>query len=138
MDFDEYRRNYFAHPAPTPPFEVAGLRGVTLYVREFERAVAFYEKVLGPAAYVEGGNTRGWRLGDGWLTLLRDRLADSRYVEVTLRTPTSAEADRLREAFMAAGGNATEPTDTIHYEPVRLSHVTDPFGTRWLIVAPRG
>ena len=70
MDFAEYRSRYFVQPEPGPRFALRGLSGAALTFRDFDRAVEFYSRVLGPPNYVEGGGTRGWRIGSGWLTLL--------------------------------------------------------------------
>ena len=63
MDYETYRRSYFTDPRPAPQFEFTGTFGVTLYYEEFEQAVDYYSRVLGPPAYVEGEGTLGWAIG---------------------------------------------------------------------------
>lgn len=130
-----YRRAYFADPPPDPAFDFLGSFGITLYFEAYAAAVAYYTEVLGPPAYVEGEGTRGWPIGDGWLTLLRGRDGHPRNVEVTLEVASVAEAERLQQAFEDAGGQATPPSDQFMYRPIRACPVTDPFGTELLVIA---
>lgn len=67
MDFETYRKRFFANPSPQQRFEFAGLFGLTLYFEYYEAAVAYYQKVLGPPAYIEGEGTKGWQIGTTWL-----------------------------------------------------------------------
>ena len=136
MDYEEYRRAYVVDPAPEPRYRFRPSMGVTLYFQEFEAATGYYRQVLGPPAYVEGEGTRGWRIGSGWLTLLRGAAGSPRNVEVTLEVETPQEAERLRLAFLEAGGEGPPPSDQLMYEPVRFCPVRDPFGTELLIVSP--
>jgi hypothetical protein len=135
MDFESYRQKYFVRPAPQSRFQYQGLHGVTLYYQDYERAVAYYQQVLGPAAYVEGESTRGWRVGDTWLTLLRGEAGNPQNVEVQFVMGTPAEAERLQQAFIAAGGRGPAPSDQLMYAPVRSCPVTDPFGVELLIIS---
>jgi len=107
-----------------------------LYFTDFEAAVAFYTTVLGEPAYTEGSGTRGWAIGDSFLTLLRGGDGSPRNTEVGFVLETPAEADRLQQAFIAAGGTGTPPSDQVMYGPIRYCPVTDPFGTELLIYAP--
>src|SRR5262245_40381046 len=66
MDFDAYRQAYFVDPPPPQRHRFSGSVGVTVYFEDFERAVGFYTRVLGPPHYVEGDGTRGWPIGSGW------------------------------------------------------------------------
>lgn len=134
MDYNQYRAAYFADPPPAPRFDFTGPAGITLFYADYEAAVDFYTQVLGPPAYVEGASTRGWPLGAGWLTLLRSQSGDPQNVEVTVQMATPAEAERLQEAFIVAGGEGTEPSDQLMYVPIRACPVQDPFGVDWLIV----
>jgi catechol 2,3-dioxygenase-like lactoylglutathione lyase family enzyme len=135
MEFDAYQQSYFADPQPAPRFDYAGLHGATLFYQDYAAAVDFYTQVFGPPAYLEGPHTRGWRLGDTWLTLLK---GDGRpqHVEVALSMRTPAAAEAVQAAFAAAGGRATPPSDQLMYAPIRYCPATDPFGTAWLITAP--
>jgi hypothetical protein len=136
MNYEAYRQAYFTHPRPEPRFAFSGSFGVTLFFEDFEPAVAFYAKVLGPPAYVEGEGTRGWQIGSGWLTLLRGKQGNPQNVEVTLQVETAAEAERLQQAFIRAGGKGSAPTDEYMYVPIRACPVRDLFGTEILIISP--
>lgn len=133
MDYDAYRDAYLVQPAPTPKFDFTGLHGITLYFADYKTAVAYYTDVLGDPAYVEGEDTRGWRLGNTWLTLLAGGSGHPQNMEVSLIMPMPAEAERLQQAFIDAGGSGTPPSDQLMYHPVRACPVTDPFGTDILI-----
>ncbi|GMQ78174.1 MAG: hypothetical protein BMS9Abin02_0673 [Anaerolineae bacterium] len=133
MDFTAYREEYFVDPAPEQGFGFAGIYGVTLYFEEYEEAVNYYRQVLGPPAYSEGEYTRGWQLGDTWLTLLKGKSGSPINVEVTIVMESAGEAERLQMAFLKAGGVGPEPNDQLMYYPVRSCPVTDPFGSQILI-----
>lgn len=135
MNYAEYRNAYFCTPASESRYRFCGTFGVTLYFEDFDAAVDYYRRVLGPPAYVEGASTRGWAIGDGWLTLLRGKSGNPRNVEVTLQMVSPQEAEKLQAAFIAAGGSGTAPMDQLMYVPVRSCLVRDPFGTDILIVA---
>ena len=136
MDFETYRKRFFANPSPLQRFEFAGLYGLTLYFENYEAAVAYYLKVLGPPAYIEGEGTKGWQIGSTWLTLLKGTKGNPQNVEVMMVMQTPAEVERLKVAFVEAGGSGDEPDDQLMYEPVRLCSVRDPFGTNILITCP--
>ena len=133
MDFETYRKNYFTDPTPTERFDFAGLHGVTLYYQDYEPAVQYYEHVLGPPGYIEGESTKGWRIGDPWLTLLRGMQGNPKNVEVQIVMKTPTEAERLQHRFIEAGGMGLDPSDQLMYEPIRSCPVTDPFGTELMI-----
>ncbi len=135
MDYDSYRQKFFTDPAPEALFEFRGLHGTTLYFADYEEAVDFYTRVLGPPAYVEGQGTRGWRLGNTWLTLLQGKSGNPKNLELNIIMQTPQEADRLQAAFIEAGGVGEPPTDQLMYEPVRFCPVVDPFGTNILIIS---
>jgi hypothetical protein len=135
MDFEAYHRAYFTDPSPDPRFAFVGAFGATLFFEDYAEAVAFYEAVLGPPSYVEGEGTRGWPIGDGWLTLLQGSNGNPRNVELTFEVETVDEAERLHAAFLAAGASGPPPADRLMYRPVRTCPVSDPFGTELMIVA---
>jgi len=136
MDYEMYRRSYFADPAPQPRFAFQGMHGVTLYFADYLQAVSFYTQVLGPPAYLEGEFTRGWRVGDSWLTLLKGSQGNPHNVEITFILHSPQEAERLQNAFIQAGGVGGPPSDQLMYEPIRSCPVIDPFGTSILIFSP--
>lgn len=136
MDYDAYRKAYFAKPQPQPRYQFSGAFGVTLYFEDYDDAVSYYQEVLGPPAYQEGAGTRGWPIGNGWLTLLQGKHGSPTNVEVMFVTGSVQEAEALQSAFIAAGGRGTPPSDQLMYTPVRSCPVVDPFGTELLIVSP--
>ena len=133
MNYAEYRQAYFVEPTPVARFAFTGIHGATLFFEAYADAVAFYTEVLGPPAYVEGDHTRGWQLGNTWLTLLKGTSGAPQNVEVPIVMPTVAEAERLQATFLAAGATGQAPSDQLMYAPVRSCPVTDPFGTDILI-----
>lgn len=135
MDYETDRRENFTFPQPEQEFRFSGIYGVTLYFQEFKKVVSYYQQVLGPPAYSEGEFTRGWQLGNTWLTLLKGRRGSPSNLEVSIVMESPEEAERLQSAFLAAGGTGPEPSDQLMYYPVRSCPVTDPFGTEFLIYA---
>ena len=135
MDFDAYQKAYFLNPQPEARFVFRGNFGLTLYYQDFEDVVAFYTQVLGPAGYQEGESTRGWKIGDGWLTLLRGKQGNPRNVEITFEMASPEQAERLQQAFIQAGAKGSAPSDQLMYAPVRICPVTDPFGVDVMIFA---
>ena len=135
MDYEAYQRKYYVTPAPEPRFNYRGLHGVTLYYQDYELAAAFYTQVLGNPAYVEGDSTRGWQVGETWLTLLRGKAGNPVNVEIQFVMETPAEAERLQQAFIAAGGSGPAPSDQLMYAPIRSCPVRDPFGVELMIFA---
>jgi len=136
MDYESYRDKFFTKPAPEQRYKFQGLHGTTLYFEDYEAAVTFYSKVLGEPAYVEGTGTRGWQLGDTWLTLLKGKSGNPQNMELNIIMQTPGEADRLHAAFKDAGGIGEAASDELMYEPVRYCSVRDPFGTNILIICP--
>jgi hypothetical protein len=136
MDYDTYRKRFFANPIPQPRFQFAGLHGAVLYFSEHAEAIAYYQRVLGPPAYVEGEGTRGWQIGNTWLTLLKSQAGNPQNVEVVFVMNSPEEAERLQAAFIRAGGVGEAPSDQLMYEPVRYCPARDPFGTNILIICP--
>jgi hypothetical protein len=136
MDYEAYREEFFVEPAPAERYEMVGLLGATLFIQDYDLAVEFYQRVLGPPAYVEGEGTRGWRLGKSWLTLLRGPQGNPRNVEINIVAESPEDAERLQRAFIEAGGTGPAPSDQLMYEPIRACPVTDPFGTALMILAP--
>ena len=136
MDYKAYQDSFFVQPAPEPCFQFSGLFGATLFYEDFDEAVAFFTAVFGPPAYVEGPGTRGWPIGDGWLTLLQGKAGNPQNVEITFTVATPAEADRLHAAFLAAGGQGDAPSNQLMYAPIRYGAVTSPQGTHLLVISP--
>lgn len=135
MDYETYRRLYFIDPPPRPRFPFTGIRGVSLYIHEYDRALTFYEAVLGPPAYAEGSSTRGWPIGNGWLTLFPAEEVGPRNMDLSVEVATPADVRRLYQAFIDAGATGEPPSDQLMYEPVRYASITDPFGTTIIIIS---
>ena len=136
MDYDSYRKKFFAAPLPQPRFKFAGLHGAVLYFSDYNEAIAYYQRVLGPPAYVEGEGTRGWQIGNTWLTVLKGENGNPQNVEVLFVMRSLQEAEQLQAAFIEAGGEGEVPSNQLMYEPVRYCPVRDPFGTNILIICP--
>lgn len=123
-------------PNAQPRYTFNGLSGIALYVEDFERAVDYYTRVLGPHGHEVGAGTRAWRLGPHWLTLLRGRAGGPKNVELVIEMDTPAEAERLQAAFIEAGGSGEAPSEQTMFVKLRYCPVTDPFGNTMLIVSP--
>ena len=136
MDFDAYRKAYFVYPAPEPRYQFQSSFGATLYFQDYQAAIAFYTKVLGPPGYVEGAGTRGWPIGNGWLTLLQGSQGNPQNVEITFELGSAPEAEALQKEFITAGARGQQPSDQFMYRPVRCCPVLDPFGLAIMIIAP--
>jgi len=137
MDFKEYREKFYVDPQPEPRYAFSGLAGFSVFISEYDNALAYYTEVLGPPAYIEGESTHGWRMGNAWFTLFPAREEGPKRMEVTILMDSVAEAERLHAAFLAAGGSGEPPTDELMYDPIRFCAVKDPFGTDILIIAHR-
>ena len=136
MDYEAYRNAFFASPPPASRFDVIGSRGITVLAADFEAALDYYRTVFGDPAYVESDDTRGWRLGDTWLTLMPCGGGAPSRNEVSLELSSPAEAERLHAAMIEAGGRGSPPSDQLMYAPIRFCAVTDPHGTSWVLYAP--
>lgn len=135
MDYETYKEKYFVKPQPESRFDFLGLNGIALFFEDYQAALDYYTAVLGPPAYVEGPYTRGWRLGNSWLTLFPSKGGNPRNVELTINMPTPEDAECLQRAFIEAGGTGQPPSDQLMYEPVRYCAVVDPFGTEIIIIS---
>lgn len=136
MDFVTYKKKFYTDPVPQTRFNFTGRFGLALFFENYAEVVEYYSAVLGPPAYVEGEGTRGWRIGEGWLTLFWAKEGTPRNVEITLEMETPQEAEALQRAFIEAGGSGEAPTDQIMYVPIRYCPVTDPFGTEIIVISP--
>ena len=135
MDYDGYRDRFFQDPMPAPRFSFQGSFGLSLFYMDFQEAVSFYSEVLGPPSYVEGKWTRGWPIGDGWLTLLLGKGGNPANIEIAFEMEFPADAERLQRAFLDAGGQGQPPSSQLMYKPIHSCPVTDPFGVEILIIA---
>lgn len=136
MDYQSYKKKFFIQPPPKSRFELRGFFQVALFFNQYQAALDYFTKVLGPPAYVEGDSTHGWCLGSGWLTLFPANSGNPGNMELTIHAASPGEAERLQQAFIEAGGSGEPPSDQLMYEPIRYCHVKDPFGTDILIISP--
>jgi len=138
MASDTYGDALGAGPSPEPRYRFQSAGGPVLVFAEYEAALGYYTEVLGEPGYSEGTGTRGWAIGESFITLLRGGDGAPRNTEIGLVMETPEEAERLQAAFIEAGGSGAAPTDELMYAPIRYCPVTDPFGTNLLIYAPLG
>ena len=135
MDFEEYKKKYFIYPQPTQKFNFAGILGTALFYQDYQAALEFYTKVLGPPAYIEGKNTHSWILGETWLTLFPSKEGNPTNIEVPFWVKNGEEVDILYQAFISAGAVGDPPINTLMGEPVRMCVLTDPFGVSISVVS---
>ena len=133
MDYETYRKKYFVDPQPEPRFKFSGVNGATLFYKDYQEALAFYKKVLGPPAYIEGEYTHGWKIGDTWLTLLLSKTGNPTNVEVPFYMDSPDDVERVYQAFISAGAKGDPPKKDIMYRPLYMCVLTDPFGVDILI-----
>jgi uncharacterized glyoxalase superfamily protein PhnB len=118
-------------------FTIIDLNYVSLYYKDFQGAIAFYEKVFGPPDdVVEGGEIYGWRMGSTWLTLFPSKKgtrkgSNPRNTEFAIQVSAPQEVDILYQTLIEAGAKKGWDTeDTAMYEEMRFCYVDDPFGVR--------
>jgi uncharacterized glyoxalase superfamily protein PhnB len=116
-------------PHGSQPYRIVTLNYVSLYLKDFRKATAFYSQVFGPPQFVnETATTFGWRMGATWLTLFSSQEGNPRNTEFAIQVSSPAEVDRLHQALLQAGAaEYMAPADTVMYEPMRFSCVDDPF-----------
>ena len=136
MNDAKYQTHFFASPPPKPRFQFDGGFSIALFFADYEPAVDYYSEVLGPPTYVEGEYTRSWQIGPCWLTLLKGQNGSPQNMELIFQLSTPAEAEKLQQAFIQAGGVGPAPSDQIMHIPVRYCPVCDPFGTDLLLISP--
>ena len=124
-------------------FQIVGLNYVSLYVHDFQEAIAFYTQIFGAPESVDVlGKIYGWRMGSTWLTLFPSKIGTDPQrnpcnMEFAIHVATTAEVDRLYSALLAAGAQkCMAPEDTEMYEPMRFACVDDPFGVRIDVYCP--
>ena len=137
MNYDAYKKNFFTSPTPERRFAFKGLHGITLFYTDYSEAIAFYQQVLGEPAYVEGEYTRGWQIGETWLTLLKSKSGNPKNVEVMIVMQTQQDVDKLAAAMIKAGAKGGDPEDQLMYEPVHLCSIIDPFEVNFMISCPK-
>jgi len=126
------------------PWRVVDLDYVSLYVEEFEKAVAFWTALFGPPELKEHATTLGWRMGATWLTLFPAAHgtapgANPRNAEFAIRVEAPEQVDALHAALVDQGSKTVmKPQDTWMYENMRYCCVDDPFGVRIDVYCPGG
>lgn len=124
-------------------FTIVDLNYISLYIKDYEEAIAFYTKVFGePETAPEDMALRGWRMGATWLTIFpskegSDPQGNPRNAEFAIEVSKPEDVDALYQALLDAGATAGwEPKDTEMYDPMRFAYVDDPFGVRIDIICP--
>jgi len=117
-------------------FGIVGVNYVDIYVKDYRAALDYYTEVFGPAEYIEGDDTHGWRLGRTWLTVFPAADGNPRNVCFSIEMTSTLEADKLHQAFIKAGGKGEAPRETRMYENMYYCPVEDPFGSRILVYCP--
>jgi len=124
-------------------YRIVALNYVSLYVKDFSDAIAFYTQVFGPPESVaESGKVVGWRMGSTWLTVFPSSAgtahdSNPRNTEFAIQVAAAEDIDRLYGALIGAGAKeCMAPEDTTMYEPMRFACVDDPFGVRIDIYCP--
>lgn len=124
-------------------FNIVDLNYVSLYYKDFHKAIAFYEKVFGPPDQVdEGGEIYSWQMGSTWLTLFPSKKgthkgSNPRNTEFAIQVSAPQEVDILFQALIEAGARKGWDTeDTAMYKEMRFCYVDDPFGVRIDIYCP--
>jgi len=102
MDYDEYRKAYFADPKPKSKFKFVGFYGISLFFSNYAVVLDYYRSVLGPPAYIEGTETHGWHIGNAWLSLFPSECGDPVNVDVQFLMQSVKEAELLHTAFIEA------------------------------------
>jgi uncharacterized glyoxalase superfamily protein PhnB len=123
-------------------FNIVGLGFPSFYLKDYEDAVAFYTKVLGPPKN-DVPRINGWKLGETWLTLFpaedmgTHKDSNPRNTEFAIRVEAPEQVDVLYQAFLDAGAKkCMPPEDTRMYDPMRFCCVDDPFNIRIDIYCP--
>jgi uncharacterized glyoxalase superfamily protein PhnB/predicted nucleotidyltransferase len=127
------------------PYQIVNLNYVSLYIKDFREAIAFYSQVFGPPESVDAqGEIYGWHMGSTWLTVFPGKAGtfqdgNPRNTEFAIQVSAVEEVDRLHRALIGAGAkNYMPPEDTKMYEPMRFCCVDDPFGVRIDVYCPLG
>jgi len=121
---------------------ITGLFYPSFYIKEYDKAVAFYTAVFGPPQS-DKERIKGWQLGNTWLTLFPSEDAGAfpasnpRNAEFAVQVAAPEQVDKLYEALIAAGATAGwQPEDTEMYEKMRFAYVDDPVGIRIDVICP--
>jgi uncharacterized glyoxalase superfamily protein PhnB len=125
------------------PFKVVDLNYFSLYIEDFQKAIAIYEQVFGPPETAdEEGEIYGWQMGSTWLTVFPSKTgthagSNPRNAEFAIQVSNPGEVDVLHQLLIAAGAKSCwQPEDTEMYEDMRFSCVDDPFGVRIDVYCP--
>lgn len=122
-------------------FEVAGLAYVTLYIEDYEKAVAYYTGVFGEPDCKQA-QFMGWAMGDTWLTVFPSKTGNApgknpRNMEFAVRVKAREQVDVLHARLVELGGvDKWTPEDTEMYDKMRFACVDDPFGVRIDVYCP--
>ena len=122
-------------------YKISAVRFPSFYLKDFEAAVDFYTRILGPPE-TDQETIKGWQIGDTWLTLFpagafHRKEVNPRNCEIALQVESPDQVDSLYRTLVEAGAESCwEPEDTEMYVPMRFSCVDDPFGIRIDVYCP--
>ena len=120
-----------AAPAPTAsPLRLAHLR---YPVTDMERAIAFYQNVVGQPPTSRDGDTQAF-FDMGVTTLALDCTPNSRGAAVTASFALHGSLDAWIQRLRGLGANVSDAVDSVHE---RTTTLTDPDGNRTTIRVPR-
>ena len=83
------------------PYRIVTLNYVSLYIKDFGEAIAFYRQVFGaPESVDEQGAIYGWRMGSTWLTVFPSTAgtahdSNPRNTEFAIQVAVVGDVDRL-------------------------------------------
>ena len=124
-------------PGNPRPYHIIDLNYISLYIKDFQQAIAFYTQVFGkPEPIDEKERTYGWKMGATWLTVFDANIAglqdgNPANTEFAVQVSALEEVDALYQALVDAGAKPyMPPEDSRMYQPMRFCCVDDPFGVR--------
>ena len=129
---------------PAQKFNIVGLNFVSLYFKEYDKAVEFYTGIFGKSEFYkeEGEKLYGIKMGSTWLTIFPSEIGTEKNnnpcnTEFAVQVSTPEEVDVLYQTLLEAGcKNCMIPQDTVMYDKMRFCCVDDPFGVRIDVYCP--
>ena len=116
---------------------------MSIYVKDYEKAVDYYTRVFGPAQEItDKEDHHGWRMGRTWLTVFpargaREKERNPCNTEFAIQVARASEVDVLFDLLISEGAlSCMAPEDTEMYDKMRFCCVDDPFGVRIDVYCP--